>query len=301
MLGEVDHRPKNLCRPISASVFEIEHSFYSDMICVETRRFGFDHVHRARLEVDCFYVDFSLLPRSTATYHIVGGGPLIPGEIVFLPEGTSFDSYCAPGEHRLLCLAYEGEHAQRAFGQYGQALHLSFCHDVRSPRIRQALSQIAREISEPGFGSGIVIEALSQVVAVELVRLFGGDHGENDGGGKMADWKLRRLKERIRESVGDELSIPQLATEIGMSPRHLTRTFKNSTNMTLSAYIAEARIDRAKRELARADAMIKVVAGECGFQNASAFSSAFRSATGLSPKQYRDECFRLGRQPAALC
>jgi AraC family transcriptional regulator len=77
-----------------------------------------------------------------------------------------------------------------------------------------------------------------------------------------------------------------------MSPRHLIRTFKNTVGATLSDFIAEARIRRAKEELSREGALIKVVAGDCGFQSAAAFSASFRKATGMTPKEYRQERFR---------
>src|SRR5690606_18086542 len=106
---------------------------------------------------------------------------------------------------------------------------------------------------------------------------------------RMADWRLRRLKDRIEADLAGPLSIADLAGECGLSTRHLMRTFKNTVGTTISNYIADARIAQAKRELLCADALIKVVAGKCGFQSAAAFSAAFRKATGHSPRRFREE------------
>ena len=90
------------------------------------------------------------------------------------------------------------------------------------------------------------------------------------------------------------LTIPELAAECGMSPRHLIRTFKNTLGITLSEYIAGARIERAKNLLKQRDSLIKVIAFRCGFQSAAAFSAAFRHATGMTPKEFRDEYTGFG-------
>jgi AraC family transcriptional regulator len=39
-------------------------------------------------------------------------------------------------------------------------------------------------------------------------------------------------------------------------------------------------------------ALIKIIAGNCGFQSVAAFSAAFRKAIGLSPRGFRQEMLR---------
>jgi AraC family transcriptional regulator len=77
-----------------------------------------------------------------------------------------------------------------------------------------------------------------------------------------------------------------------MSPRHLIRTFKDSTGTTLSDYIASVRIVRAREALLREDTPIKAVAFDCGFRSAAAFSASFRKATGMTPRSYRQQRHR---------
>jgi AraC family transcriptional regulator len=77
-----------------------------------------------------------------------------------------------------------------------------------------------------------------------------------------------------------------------MSPRHLIRTFKDSTGTTLSDYIASVRIARAREALLREDTPIKAVAFDCGFRSAAAFSASFRKTTGMTPRSYRQQRHR---------
>src|SRR3546814_11395561 len=77
---------------------------------------------------------------------------ILPGDIVFLPQGSSFDAHCEPSDHRLLCLTFESKRAVELFECDERELDLPPCHDVRSPRARQELARLAEEVREPGFG-----------------------------------------------------------------------------------------------------------------------------------------------------
>src|SRR3546814_9201744 len=100
---------------------------------------------------------------------------------------------------------------------------------VRSPRVRQALARLAEEVREPGFGHDILIESVALSLVIELCRHFQERQKANEEmRGRIADWRLRRLKEQIAGGIAGPLSIADLAAECGMSPRHLIRTFKNT-------------------------------------------------------------------------
>ena len=83
------------------------------------------------------------------------------------------------------------------------------------------------------------------------------------------------------------LTVESLALRCGFSARHLSRIFRKTTGKTLGDFVAEVRIDRAKRRLADRDGLIKEIAYDCGFRSQSAFAHAFRRATGETPQQYR--------------
>src|SRR3546814_13219994 len=89
-----------------------------------------------------------------------------------LPQGSSFDAHCEPSDHRLLCLTFESKRAVELFECDEREFDLPPCHDVRSPRVRQALARLAEEVSEPGFGHDILIESVALSLVIELCRHF---------------------------------------------------------------------------------------------------------------------------------
>jgi AraC family transcriptional regulator len=284
-----------LCRPRTVSYFHIENAIQANGIFADIRHFGWSHRIEGRFEAVSHYLDYSLGPRPTNARLFQGGRSITPpGEIVYLPRGTEFSSYSDPGDHSSLCLTFDNDRSRRLFESEEVSEGLSPCFDVRAPRIRQALARLAEEVRHPGFGQDILVESIAIGLVVDLCRHLS-EQGKLQGSmnGRIADWRLRRLREQIDAGLAGPLSITDLAADCGMSPRHLIRTFKTTTGVTLSAFIADARIERAKQELLGEDIMIKVIAGNCGFQSAAAFSAAFRKATGLTPRQYREERFRL--------
>lgn len=81
-----------------------------------------------------------------------------------------------------------------------------------------------------------------------------------------------------------------MAAACGVSTRHFYRQFRLATGRTLTSYVTDRKIEFAKLRLRQARTAIKIVAWECGFDSAAAFSAAFRRATGgVTPSQFREE------------
>src|SRR3546814_18072264 len=74
------------------------------------------------------------------------------------------------------------------------------------------------------FVHDILIESVALSLVIELCRHFQERQKANEEmRGRIADWRLRRLKEQIAGGIAGPLSIADLAAECGMSPRHLDR------------------------------------------------------------------------------
>lgn len=281
-----------LCRPQTTAFFQIEDSISVDGIHAEIRHFAWDHSCHAPFESDGYYLDYSLGPRSSGS-RLIGDGrsSALPfGDVAFIPKGVRFEAACSPSEYRILCLTFETWASARLVEREDLAPHLPYCFDVRSSSVRQSLARLAHEVRNPGFAHDVLVQSIALSLLVDLARHLQCDRtGDAGYTARLADWRLRRLKDRIAADLSSSLSIAGLAEECGMSARHLMRTFRATLGMTISDYIAQTRIDAAKRALQRDATLIKVIAGQCGFQNAAAFAAAFRKATGMSPRQFRDD------------
>ncbi|MBB3981983.1 AraC-like DNA-binding protein [Sphingobium fontiphilum] len=85
-----------------------------------------------------------------------------------------------------------------------------------------------------------------------------------------------------------------------LSIRHFFRQFKVATGRTLARYVADRKIERAKQLQRQASPAIKVIAWDCGFDSAAAFSADFRRVTGLTPRQFREGAMHWGQGRFAM-
>lgn len=95
---------------------------------------------------------------------------------------------------------------------------------------------------------------------------------------------LRFIWEHCHEMIGVE----DLVGVAAMSRRGLHKAFMEHLGRTPGQELQRVRIERAKRLIRESNQKIEVLATMCGYQRANSFSIAFKQATGMSPKQYRD-------------
>jgi AraC-like DNA-binding protein len=86
-----------------------------------------------------------------------------------------------------------------------------------------------------------------------------------------------------------DLSVTNLARELGYSRRHLNRLFHKHLGTSVSALKMEARLMKAAALLQDPAAKVITVAMECGFNHLGLFSSRFRDRFGVNPSQWRKQ------------
>ena len=161
------------------------------------------------------------------------------------------------------------------------------CLDVKSPRIVDTLTRMGGELQAPGFASPLLLESLGVSLMIELARYI---HELQPRPAIRRGGLSRRTHRQIIELIESENrppSIQDLSTLTGLSRRHLSRAFKQTTGWTIYDYVERVRFNRAAALLADTDLLIKDIAFKLGFSCSSSFSVAFRRAAGESAKAYR--------------
>ncbi|WP_438444183.1 AraC family transcriptional regulator [Gorillibacterium sp. sgz5001074] len=84
------------------------------------------------------------------------------------------------------------------------------------------------------------------------------------------------------------LSIEDIGSHIGLSPNYVRTIFKDVLQVSLSDFILVQRIEKAKQLLHSTEWPVSHIVEAAGFQAKSHFFTAFKKATGMTPKQFRE-------------
>jgi len=106
--------------------------------------------------------------------------------------------------------------------------------------------------------------------------------------GGLPPRRLQRVLSHIRENIGRDLSVTELAQVVGMSQYYFSKLFKMSTGTTPHQYVMRQRVERAQELLRESPMPLSEVATQVGFETQSHFTSVFRKLVGATPKHYRE-------------
>lgn len=96
-----------------------------------------------------------------------------------------------------------------------------------------------------------------------------------------------RLREWIDEHLHTAISRDDAARACGMHPGHVSRVLARATGAGFSAWLSQARTQRARDLLGGSDLPVAEIGRRCGFSSATYFNHAFRAEAGVSPGRWR--------------
>ncbi len=98
---------------------------------------------------------------------------------------------------------------------------------------------------------------------------------------------VEQCKDIISRNINREISIDDIAKQIGMNRTYLSSRFTKETGMTISGYRIQARLSAAENMLKYSNISIGEIAEYLHFASQSYFGQLFKQQTGMSPAAYR--------------
>lgn len=138
--------------------------------------------------------------------------------------------------------------------------------------------------------SALLIQARVEQMVAALAASCAGDDAARCGASAHERSGLALEAQAAIERMLDEGRAPglnELASMLFVSRSHLCSAFSRETGQSIGRYAKARRIERAKTLLASGNS-IAYVASRLGWPRPSAFSQAFKQATGTSPTEWRD-------------
>lgn len=104
--------------------------------------------------------------------------------------------------------------------------------------------------------------------------------------GDQAD-RAAKIRDFILENYGNPISARDVASHFNMSLTWIGKIFSQATGKTITNYINEVRVARAKRLLEEPGLTVTQIGYKVGFNSLDYFLQVFRALEGTTPKEYR--------------
>lgn len=143
-----------------------------------------------------------------------------------------------------------------------------------------ALCSMLKRYAESSVISGSIVSTVKSIVLSELKTT--GD----DVSGRFKTITLR-LRKLLDVHLKDEKRPSSYASMLNISEVYLNEAVKETTGLSVGAYIRKLMIVRAKRLLAYTSQSTKEIAFSLGYDDYAYFSKVFKKSEGMSPSEYR--------------
>jgi AraC-like DNA-binding protein len=107
-------------------------------------------------------------------------------------------------------------------------------------------------------------------------------------------YRVRLARAYIERHQTENLSLPEVAKVIHVSPFYFCKIFKKATGLTLVDFRNRLRIESAKRLLTVPGPGVSEIAYQVGFQSLTQFNRLFRRIVGKSPTGFRRSLLKAG-------
>jgi AraC-like DNA-binding protein len=176
----------------------------------------------------------------------------------------------------------------------GNPLHVRTKAGGEGRWLQAAVAQIAAEMDVPCGGGAPMVERLTEIVFVEILRRRILSTGVGSGVWRAAvtDRALSKCLALIHDAPRRDWSVRDLAAHCGLSRSTLAERFEAILGTSPARYIREWRLSQARSALSTGARPICAIAQEAGYGTEAAFCRAFTRTYGVSPGAFRESARR---------
>jgi AraC-like DNA-binding protein/quercetin dioxygenase-like cupin family protein len=177
-------------------------------------------------------------------------------------------------------LALEDEFVARLITEPSSYLFL------RDPsEVYQVLKSLVLELDSRGKRINMKAELLFAQLILAVARLHNetGTHGINP-----AELYVKQAIEYIHHNYDRDIQVKDVASAVSLHPGYLHRVFRAQLGKTLTGYLTELRMEKAKMLLRETDVAIADICDYVGVGSRQYFHAMFKKYTNQTPIAYRN-------------
>lgn len=111
------------------------------------------------------------------------------------------------------------------------------------------------------------------------------DHMEKRSDNRTIE-SIAAVKEYIDNHLSEELSLDTVASKVFLSPKYLSKIFKEETGKNYVEYVTEKRMEKALELMENRNMTIEQIANTVGYGTTAYFIKKFKEKNGYTPKNY---------------
>ena len=167
-------------------------------------------------------------------------------------------------------------------------LHVRTAQAPEADWLRTTIRQIIAEAERPATGSLALLERLTEIAFIEMLRhQIAAARGAAGWLGALADPCLGRCLSLIHEDPARDWSVRDLAAAAGLSRSTLMERFEAVLGMSPIRYVRSWRLHLASQALSTTTKPVAAIAHDAGYGTEAAFNRAFSRAFGIPPSTWR--------------
>ncbi|RNF49017.1 AraC family transcriptional regulator [Marinomonas hwangdonensis] len=101
--------------------------------------------------------------------------------------------------------------------------------------------------------------------------------------------KINTVVDYVSQNYGQDITLSNVASLIGMSDSHFSRFFKKATGNRFIEFVNRVRVSRACSLLTETDQQIATICFQVGFNNVANFNRRFHELKGVTPRDFRSQ------------
>lgn len=154
--------------------------------------------------------------------------------------------------------------------------------------LQSILNQLSREYLSMRPGTEIVVNRMTEVLIVELIRMNFGQQGEATLITALADTYVSKALQQLHQNPRLPWSLDKLAADVGLSRAAFAKRFKTLVGQPMFDYLTQLRMQQASQLLTDTDLPLYEVASHVGYESDLAFTRTFKRRLGETPTSYRN-------------
>jgi len=98
---------------------------------------------------------------------------------------------------------------------------------------------------------------------------------------------VQLIEKVIMENLEENLSLEFIAEKVFLSPKYISRIFKEESGMNITQFMTECKLKKAAKLLVESNIPLEELIKQVGFSSSNYFIKKFKEKYSITPVQYR--------------